>query len=430
MRDLQLFFRDLEQDTFTALEREIRAQGYRGLVTAYNNWLSTEAHLSRMRLPLVALNGYFDEVLSYDPGSTITQHSSLDDAAGYVRALAASRWLGRPFGLTEYNQPFWNRFRREAGLVMPAYARLQGWDFICRHGPGAIDLSFDQPWPHKKAILPYTIGLDPVARAGETLAALLFMRGDVAPAKGQVAVPFGGEKDLIGDGQGFLPDGLTTLGLLTRIGLTARPAASTGSDLAGGESTARVEDLRRAGILSPANRTDVQRRIFESETGEILMDASRRTIRVATVRTEAASFESLPAPERLGAVTLLRATGPALVAVSALDGEAVARSRRLLVIVATDAMNTGMRLRDGDRRTIEDFGHMPVLIKREEVTLAIDFAETGPAILRALHLDGEPGDAIPVRWEGHRLVVTIDNAAARHGPTTFFLVQRPPAAIR
>ncbi|CAA9346138.1 MAG: GH148, partial [uncultured Microvirga sp.] len=230
MRDKQRFFLDLEAETFGWMERELRSLGYRGLVTSYNNWGSTAADLTRGQLSVVARHGYFDEVLGYEPGESITQRSSLDDEAGYVRSLAAARWLGRPFVVTEYGHPFWNRFRREAGLVLPAYAALQGWDFVCRHAEGAIDLSTRQSAPRKRQLTPYGIGLDPVARAGETLAALLFHRGDVAPARGVAAIPLGGERDLVDQGQGDWPADLTTVGLMTKLGLVAPPAeASTGS---------------------------------------------------------------------------------------------------------------------------------------------------------------------------------------------------------
>jgi len=448
MRDTKRFFRALEADTLAWMEREIRALGYRGLVSMYNNWLSAETHFVRERLQATVLNTYFDEVGSYDPGATIKQASSLDESLQYIRAVAAARWLGKPFVLSEFSQPFWNTFRREAGLFVPAYGALQGWDAICRHSHGAIDLSFQQTWPHKQRIMPYGAGLDPVQRAGETLSALLFHRRDVAEARATAAIPFGRESDMLEDGLGMLPDSVTAAALVVRAGLTPwrnapRPGAillplSEGSSGDSGwqrvlaklaapsapGADAAIRRLRAAGALPAANVTDVASGVYESDTGEVLIDAKRRFGRVVTPRTEAASFVKLDAPQRLGVMTLARASGPAMVAASALDGAPLAKSSRILIIVATDAMNTGMTFRDRARKTVRDFGRMPVRIKRETVDLVFNFNDARPASLRALHLNGAGGDRMPARTDGRRVSASIDNAAASHGPTTYFLLER------
>src|SRR5690606_30142968 len=116
--------------------------------------------------------------------------------------------------ISEYDHLFWNRYRYEAGLMMSAYAAFQDWDVLCRHAHGPIVLAYGEPYPHKRAMLPYAIALDPVARAGETLAALLFRRGDVSPSR--VTVPFQvrGVEDLSADMQAREDDALTHLALL------------------------------------------------------------------------------------------------------------------------------------------------------------------------------------------------------------------------
>ncbi len=84
------------------------------------------------------MHAYHDEAFSFSPGAEIKkQTSSLDDFARYARWLAAARTIGKPYSVTEYGQPFWNRYRFETGLVVPAMAGLQGWHFICQHAEGA-----------------------------------------------------------------------------------------------------------------------------------------------------------------------------------------------------------------------------------------------------------------------------------------------------
>ncbi|GLS59263.1 hypothetical protein GCM10007887_19290 [Methylobacterium haplocladii] len=433
MRDLKRFFIALETDTVGWMTGELGRLGYSGLVSAYNNGLSSQTDLSRAALPVVGMNAYFDEVLSFDPGTTISQKSSLDDAAGYLRELVGRRRFGRPFLVTEYDHLFWNRFRHEAGIVVPAYAALQGWDAICRHAAGPIDLTVDQPWPHKSKLLPYGISLDPVGRAGETLAALLFRRGDVAEAQGGAALPFGTMADLIDDGLGGLPDAVTKLGLLTRFGLVSRagngvsagvttlPALSHGTALS---FAAYRSLLVERGAVAADNATDEALGIYESAGRQIRLDARARRVQVVTPRTVAASYAAVTGPLRLGFLTIEAASGPALLAASALDGRDLTASRRVLLIFATDARNTGMRFRDGEAHTVESFGEMPILIERQTVRLRLALDARREWRLRALHLDGTPGDAMTMRAEANTVVIDLDSAAPSHGPTTFFLLER------
>lgn len=436
MRDTQLFIRGLEDGTVRWMGAELRRLGYPGLFTTYNNRTHAAASFSRQALPVVAQNTYFDEVDSFDPGTTLTQNSSLDDALGYLRDVMGTRWLGRPFVLTEWGHLFPNRFRHEAGIAVPGYAALQGWDAICQHGPGAVDLGFDEPYPQKRMLLPYGVGLDPVARASETLAALLFRRGDADEASVTAAVPFGAAADMLGDGRDGLPAAVTDLGLLVRLGLQpvtgSEPAAAGPGPTVPASATApagvaeQVAQLRAAGALGPANRSDPDRGLYESQTGQLTLDVRARALSIVTPCTEAASLLATAEPRRLDAVTVEAASGPATVAVSALDGAPIRRSGRLLVVLATDAESTGMVFRDRDRRTVESFGRMPVLIERQVVRLVVAVADPTGWRLTSLHLDGSPGDVLPLRSEAAGLRLVLDNAAPSHGPTTFFLLERRP----
>lgn len=462
MRDTQLFIRSLESDTTRWMTAEIRKLGYPGLTTQYNVRTNTALSFSRAALPVVAQNTYFDEVDDFSPGATITQKSSLDDAVGYLRDIMGTRWLGRPFVVTEWGQVFWNRFRHEAGIAVPAYAALQGWDAIDQHSAGPVDIDYAEPYPFKRHLLPYVVGLDPVARASETLAALLFRRGDAAEASGTVAVPFGAPGDMLGDGRDPVPDEVTTLGLVTRIGLAPPdlgpdgrqpdltiPLSEVGgggaeggaarlgrvlawldgaSDDAANRALVRLEDrvsaLRGAGVLEASNRTDVARGVFQSQTGQIVLDRSERSIAVVTPRTEAVSFVAVPRPRRLGALTVEAASGPATVAASALDGASLDGTDRILLVVATDAMNTDMTFRDAQRRTLESWGHFPVLIERQTVRIRLAVPEPSRWHLSSLHLDGSPGDDLPLGVDDASIIATIDNAATSHGPTTYFYLER------
>ncbi|MEM1371348.1 MAG: beta-galactosidase, partial [Pseudomonadota bacterium] len=220
MRDFQQFAHTTELNTFRWQSETVRQLGFNGPISAFNNMPTTAADLSRGELELVTMNSYHDDVLSFEPGTTINQDSSLADDLAYLRELSSTRWAGRPFIVTEHNHMFWNRHRHQSGLLAPAMAALQNWDGLCRHGTGPIDLATASDLPHKRRILPYSIGTDPISRAAETLTALVFRRGDAQPIKLKTTVSLNSFSDVIDDGQAPLPVSITKLALITQFALT------------------------------------------------------------------------------------------------------------------------------------------------------------------------------------------------------------------
>ena len=421
-RDVAAFFVSIERATAEKLSGALRQLGYRGIISDYNNWATVQTALSRQDLQAVTMNTYQGFVASYSPGARIEQKSSLTDAASYVREAAAARWLDRPFVVTEYDQLFWNKYRYEAGLVMPSYAALQGWDGICRHAQGPIVLRYGEDYPQKKQLLPYAIALDPIARAGETLSALLYRRGDVATAPSTIPFKLSGVDDLPSDLEAREPNALTDLALLDGIGLAtdtgaADPAIPEPRD--DGSFANVVDRLKAKGEVPDANRTDAGRGVFESATGQLLLDANAGQMTADTPLTAAAAFQVITKPIALGALTITRSSGPALFAVSALDGQPLAQSRRLLVIFATDARNSGMRFADGGDEVIADFGHLPAVIRRGQVTFSLD--GSGPWKLSPVGLDGVVHAAV-ARGTG-TVSMALGNAPPS-GPTTYFLIER------
>ena len=425
MRDLQEFFVDVEKASAARMTGALRDLGYRGPVSTYNNWPSVQASLSRAGLDVVTANTYHDWVSGYEPGSGLTHESALAGDAAYIRATAAARWLGRPFLVSEWDHLFWNRHRYEAGLMMPAYAALQGWDGLCRHGHGPIVLRYGEPYAHKQAMLPYAIALDPIARAGETLAALLFRRGDVAEAG--LLVPFAvrGAADLGPDMQAQEPDLLTRFALLGRIGLAGEAEAKTMGDAfvpqprAAADAMAILDNLRKSGALPATNRTAPERGIYESATGEIVLDSGRGQFRVVAPATEGAAWSAFAAPLDLGLVSIRKADVDGMLALSALEKGATLRDgRRFLVVFATDARNTAMRFRDRQEKVIEDFGRLPVLLRAG--TVEIGLAREGRWRLSPVGLDGHVHRPV-ARGEG-KVEFRLANDAPS-GPTTFFLLE-------
>jgi len=444
MIDAQRFYYDQQLKTVTWMTAYIRGLGYKGLVTAFDNWPTLQDQATRANLAWVDMHTYHDNPSVYArPGSRIKQTSSLEDALGYVRNAATARYWGKPFTVSEYDQPFWNRWRFESGLAMGAYAGFQGWDMLCRHASGPIELAYGaKDSNQRQAIYPYGIGMDPIARAGETLAALLYLRGDVQTARTRIGLRLTPEYvfDQQG-GIGHLPDDLTRLGLITGIGLVwqdAKPKQPLDAvvdpqgvsptlvnkfmekvGLGGAESqlSAVLANLRKRGALA-GNPSD-GKNYFESDTKEISLDVGARVMKVITPRTEATAFAV--APGKLNALSVQKASSPALVSASSLDSEALGKSLRILLILASDARNSGMQFADKNDEELVRLGGMPILLRNIRVELALRHENPAGLSLYALKLNGERGQKIPITvLDGASAAFTLDTGALAAGPTTYF----------
>lgn len=176
------------------------------------------------------------------------------------------------------------------------------------------------------------------------------------PAHNTIPFAVRGEEDLTDHMLNGEPDNLTLAALVSKIGLRAsnglREPFSFHQPRDSNDPMALLASLKKAGLIAASNATDPGNGVFQSDTGQIRLDQQKTTITVSTPRTDAAAFATLPRPLDLGAMTVEASDGSALVSASAIDGAAsLSASRRILLIFATDARNTGMRFRDATRRS-------------------------------------------------------------------------------
>lgn len=424
MRDLQSFFIEVEEGATHKMTQALRELGFRGVILPYNNWPTIQTGVTRSIQEAVAMNTYQDWVDSYSPGTSIQGKSSLEDGLLYLRTIAAARWFDRPFFVTEYDHLFWNPYRYEAGLAAPGFAALQDWDVLCRHAHGPIILSYGEDFAHKKQMLPYAIALDPVARAGETLAALVFRRGDMKSSS--LRIPF------LADGQAHLPDGindmepemLTRLALLGPIGLQSQLDHDQTNvavpPMRDGQTPAViVSQLKQRGELDTSHLADLDAGNIISQTGELELHAPDKKLALRSPMTEALAFNGIDADVDLGFVTLQSADGRGLFAMSSLDGMPLEHSKRMLVILASDAHNTDMRFRGTDERVIDDFGRLPVRIRK--IQIGIRFHTDSAFRISPVGLDGRVYNPI-IAAKGQNAVMLTNDVPS--GPTTYFLMER------
>lgn len=476
MADTQQFFYATEQNTAQWMTAYLRSLGYQGLVTAYNLWQAPAAHASRGKLPWVDMHHYFAHPeTTRNNEMQVRQDSMLHTDAAYIRELSVAKHLGKPFSVTEHGQVFWNPYRRESSLALPAYAAFQSWDAIGQHS-GAVDLSYAPTVGRKPIIHPFAVGTDPIARVTETLAALLYLRGDVAAAQHTLGIQLNQNDAFINSAHlGSTPTDISKLSLVTGVGLDwqgqalkrapaiqydgqvawaqpglklnqlgswvtlplsnnvgvkldmlikhyAQKVADQASKLgliAQARWAARLQDLRLAGWLSPANLSNADSQVYQSDTGELVLDAKHKRMTVITPNTEAVVFDAAQSIT-LKQLSIVSAEEGALVAVSAMDKQALATSQRILLILATDARNSGMRFKDDNEAVLTDLGAAPVLLRANSVVVRLTHQQPRQLKLFSSNLRGERMDAIPLKYTDNSIEFTLDIRRLSHGATTYF----------
>ena len=475
MTDLQQFFVETEKNTADWMTGYVRQLGYQGQVTSYNLWHAPAAQATRGQFKWVDMHNYFGHPEYLGSQLKVRQDSMLHDGAGYIRELTSAKHFGKAFTVTEHGQVFWNQYRRESGLALPAYAALQSWDGICQHS-GAVDLSYAPTVGRKDFINPFAVGTDPISRATETLAALLYLRGDVAPAQHNISVKLTPQDAFDKSAHlGNTPSDISKLGLITGVGLDWQLKASANTSkinadaevefnnpglklskssnkneiqpvqnlglkldgffkeyasslaykinkvklIANDRWAARIGNLRDAKFISQNNLTNADEGIYQSDTGEILLDSQQKRLIVITENTEAIVFDELKSI-KLNQLSVLSADSPALIAVSAMDNQPLRSSKRLLLVLSTDARNSDMKFSDNAETTLLDLGKKPVLIRSTKVKIALKNTNKNQLKVFSTNLRGKRQDAINVQQTDTSIEFELDISKLTHGATTYF----------
>ncbi len=391
----------------------------------------------RRDVAVITSHGYHNHPTDNNrPGSRMAQNSINSTGALYFRYRSSMRMWNRPFLITEYNAPFWGKYRHQEGLILPAYAALQNYAGITAHSLAVSRLSVP--------LEDFQIGRDPIGRAGQVIAAFAYGRGDVGAAKHKVGVALsetymrdhrnmnrgvGAEQNrlalLTGFGvelDGKIPSGLPAYPALDWLmppaggsEIVAQSMFATPMDRSGAPDFAGiVKTLRDKKILPPANRTDAAAGIFQSDTGEILLDVKGNRFCVDTPNLRGAAWEG--GDIRLTGIAL-KSSLPCTAALASLDGARIGESRRMLLVFSTDALNSGMELA-ADRSVLYKLGSLPVLLETGKLELTL--TESPALRCFALGIDGERLEELPVERAGKGLKISIDTAKLAKGPSVYF----------
>ena len=179
-----------------------------------------------------------------------------------------------------------------------------------------------------------------------------------------------------------------------------------------------VREMKERGILPKDNISVPSKGIFQSDTGELTMRVREKLLKVVTPRTEAVAMSGGKS-ERLGAVSVLKNSTRGCLGVTSIDALPLPESRRMVIVYATEVVNSGMELGGGRARLVKP-GTGPALLKTGEFALSIRNRNRGTWKFYALSLAGERKEALPVEERNGALFLSVDTAKLRSANTPFF----------
>lgn len=438
-RDCVLFFAETEAGLVNRMKQFLREElGCRALVSNASSWtrFATDQN-ARAVYDYVDEHFYVDHPQflegSWRLPSRCPNTSPIAGGATGGRNLSFTRLLDRPFTITEYNYSGPGRFRGVGGILTGALGALQDWDGIWRFAYSHSREAMFTP----SRINYFDMACDPLGQAAERASLCLFLRGDLQPAAKSVAVAMT-PADLAEPPRRVpaIAPGWHWLAWVMRVGTrwTPQATADLSHDLilplgwkapANGWGPERVlnanpytiEDatlwtaVKQRGLVVASNATDPTRKIFQSGTAEILIDAPNDRLVLDTPRTAggyAAAGNTVQATK--GGVTIRLEGSDATVWVSALDAEPIRTSRRLLVTHLTDLQNTDIKYAEAARQTLLDWGRMPHLVRAGKAEVTIGTAELARCRVWALAPSGRRLAEIPATKGEGQLTFTADVA--------------------
>lgn len=334
-----------------------------------------------------------------------------------------TRLFDRPFTISEYNYSGPGRFRGVGGILTGCLGALQDcgalWRFAFSHSRDNLFKASNAGY--------FDIATDPLNQLAERAALCLYLRGDMRPAPHKVAIALN-PRDLLTQKTSSrkIAPSWTLLAHVTQVGTSLAGDHPIDADLVlpvgkfpintsgqvlpqdpyADDAGAQILDAMRARGWLKRNLTDLEAKRFQSETQELLIDASRDVMVLNTPRT-AGGYGPEGETLRTAAATVTLDKSFATVWVSSLDAQPIRDSKRLLLCHLTDLQNTGAMFGEKARRTLYAWGKLPHLVQAGEATVRLRLARPHEAVVYAITPSGKRLETVPTTVDNGELVVTL-----------------------
>jgi hypothetical protein len=319
----KLFLNDLERRFDVDMLAHLRALGVKVPVVTTSSWGGPLYSLPALT------SGDIIDVHSYGRAGELERNPL--KIANMVHWIAASRVVGRPLSVSEWNvEPFPVPDRDVIPLYLAASARLQGWDIVMQYAYAQEPIV---GWGRPSNWQSFN---DPALMATLPAAALLYRRGDVREAD-TVYVFAPTQAQLFGED--ISPDNAVALRTATEKGklMIALPGAKELSWLE------RSVVPAGAKVVSDPSRSLIDNNANDavSDTGELRHDWDQGVFTIDTPRTQAAMGRIGGKSVNLTDVEIAVTTPSATVAVQSLDDKQIRNADRILISLGATSVPKG-----------------------------------------------------------------------------------------
>ena len=367
-RDEATFYLEIEKGFFAEMEAFLRGLGARQLIVGTSDYSHAWG-----AMPLLEANATLDIIDGHVywqhprfPGVKwsrtdwiMTNTPMVDDPDhSMVAQLSRSVVQGKPYIVSEVNEPFPHDYAAECIPVLGAYALLQDWDGIFWFAYGGGN---EAQW--KEGAIPgfFSMANDPLKMAQTAAGALMFLRGDVRAAERTVArcMPHDWVLDSL---RATMPAPQDKYPfwyphLPGRLALVHRTA---------------IADFH-ADTLAPApGEVALPEGTIASDTGELTWEDTPEDGRVVVDTPRTQVIVGRAGSRQTHNMRLDLESHFAAVQLSSLDERPIAEAEDILMVTGARVANTDMRWTDATRRSVGDqWGHAPTRVEPVAGTLTL-----------------------------------------------------------
>jgi hypothetical protein len=367
------FYNDTQRDYFAGMEDYLKhTLGSKSLVIATADHSHSGSGypilMATMGSDVIDGHTYWEH-----PENYVRKSPMVDDPFNStVVELSRSAIAGKPYTVSEVNEPFPNDYAGEGIPILAAYGAMQDWDAIMWYTFEPKQDPAGKPYVGD----PFDISLDPVRLPELAAGALLFLRADVEKAKQTIDRAYTTQQ--VYDSM-LLPS-------------TERPYFTPGFPLwLPLEHEVRISSFNGPPTLSAAGdatpnpiRSDTGQLAWyhtAPETGLVTVDSPRTQALIGFLGAQEAGDANLEAEVKNKFCSIQ---------LSSLDAAPISRSSRMLLIAGGRVENTGQRWNSAGT-DVTNWGDSPTLIEPVVGTLVLKHLEPAHTIqLQAIDGSGQP----------------------------------------
>ncbi|MCD6351674.1 MAG: hypothetical protein J7M26_06105, partial [Armatimonadetes bacterium] len=376
------FFVEVQRRYYEEMTRYLREQVGVQVPMTGSNWSRNAALLAALSVcDYTDSHSYWNHPSS---AGTVGNSKAMRAVSPLVSVLSFNRLPGKPFFVSEWNEPWPNEWRAEVPLYLAALAAFQDWDGLTIY-----------TYAHTSQRMPsidYLSGAfesfnDPALFGLFPHAALLFRRGDVSSARQTWAVVIPEER--IATARSLSPWETQALHGLPEVHRV---------EMAPGQAPAGVD-----GSVAPDfDKYSDHAKVLVSDTGELRHLPAKGYFLIDTPRSQAAIGELAEAGKlELSALTIECSTDFATIAASSLSEAPLTSAKHLLVTAVGRVENKGSKY-DLQHHRLVSAGKGPILCQPIRARVSL---RTSVANLRVYPLtpEGKRGKPLPATYKNGRL---------------------------